>query len=201
VILTVARLEERKGIDTMLRAMPRILHAEPSAKYLVVGDGADRRRLETMRDAAGLADAVVFCGAVPYESPELVAYYRTCDVFAMPNRTLSDGNAEGFGLVFLEAGACGKPVVGGSTGGVRDAVDHDVTGLLVSGDSETETADAIVRLLRDPAYAGRLGAAGRRKAEDSRWQKRVALFRECCVELTAGRQEPRASGPRYRARG
>jgi len=178
VLLTVARLEERKGIDRMIQAMPAIIEKVPEALYLIVGAGPLRSSLEELRDSLGLKETVRFCGSPQYgDSSTIVRYYQTCDLFVMPNRTLASGDTEGFGLVFLEANACGKPVVGGNAGGVPDAVAHGETGFLVDPHSVDDIAGATLRLLLDPQLAASFGAAGRKRAESSQWARRAEEFR------------------------
>ncbi len=131
VLLTLARLDKRKGQDMIVRALPAIRQAVPDVVYLIVGEGSYGDTLRKLVVDLRLEDAVIFTGAV--SDAEAVEFYRTCDVYVMPNRATEDGDTEGFGLVFLEAGACGKPVIGGRAGGVPDAITHEVTGLLVEG--------------------------------------------------------------------
>ena len=115
----------------IVRALPAIRQAVPDVVYLIVGEGSYGDTLRKLVVDLRLEDAVIFTGAV--SDAEAVEFYRTCDVYVMPNRATEDGDTEGFGLVFLEAGACGKPVIGGRAGGVPDAITHEVTGLLVEG--------------------------------------------------------------------
>src|SRR5262249_14775190 len=130
VILTVGSLVERKGQDMIIRALPLIANAVPGVSYLIVGDGPYKANLKTLVTSMGLQDRVVFTGRVSDE--ELPEFYALSDVFAMPSRACLDSNdVEGFGMVFLEAGATGKPVVAGRSGGIEDAVVDGVTGLLV----------------------------------------------------------------------
>jgi phosphatidyl-myo-inositol dimannoside synthase len=185
VLMTVARLAERKGIDKMIEAMPAILRKAPETVYLIVGSGPERSRLEALRDSLGLQRDVIFCGSPSYaDVSAIVRYYQSCDIFVMPNRTLPAGETEGFGLVFLEAGACGKPVVGGRAGGAIDAIEHGESGFLVDSQSASEIADATLRLLGDPALAARMGAAGRRRAEHSTWVNRSEEFLRFSKELS-----------------
>jgi phosphatidylinositol alpha-1,6-mannosyltransferase len=163
VLLTLARLERRKGHDTVIRALPEVLRAVPDAHYLIGGEGEERARLEALVAETGVADRVTFLGAVA--EADLCRVYNLADVFVMPNRELDNGDTEGFGIVFLEAGACAKPVIGGRAGGVPDAVADGETGLLVDGNDPDAFAVAAVRLLTDPALRKDMGAAGRRLAE------------------------------------
>lgn len=183
VLMTIARLEERKGHELVIRAMPQILAEAPDAVYLIVGSGDLEPRLRCLVAELNLGTHVIFAGAVSQE--ELVDHYRLCDVFVMPNRVLPSGDVEGFGLVFLEAGACGKAVIGGNSGGVPDAVDHEKTGLLVSGESVDELAQAVLRLLKNSELASRMGAAGRRKAECSSWRQKAIEFRNIAASIIA----------------
>jgi len=171
VIGTLSRLVERKGFDTVLRAMPRVLEEFPDALYLVVGDGPDRPRLEALTRKLGIGDSVHFAGAADEES--LAAWFRTLDVFVMPSREIaSSGHVEGFGIVFLEAGACGRPVLGGRSGGVVEAVQDGVSGRLVNPGDPEDLAQALLGMLRDPHQARAMGRAGRLRVErEFAWEK------------------------------
>ena len=105
----------------------------PDLAYLVVGEGSMTERLWKLVSDLRLESTVLFTGGV--SDDDVLEYYRTCDVYAMPNRTTVTGDTEGFGLVFLEAGACGKAVIGGKAGGVPDAIRDGETGFLVDGTS------------------------------------------------------------------
>lgn len=158
VILTVGRwdpAERYKGVDTLISALPRVLPAVPGARLVAVGGGPDRARLEQLSQDAGVAAQVVFLGGLT--QAELFACYAHCDVFAMPS------GGEGFGLVFLEAMAQGKPVIGGAHGGTPEVVADGVTGLLVShGDVERLSA-ALQTLLTDTNRANAMGLRGRER--------------------------------------
>jgi glycosyltransferase involved in cell wall biosynthesis len=143
VILTVCRLaadEKYKGYDRIIQALPKILRAVPGARYLLVGAGADQPRIEQLIRNLGLHDAVTPTGFVP--DNELADYYNLCDVFAMPSK------AEGFGIVYLEALACGKPVLAGNRDGSRDALADGELGILVDPDNLEEIAGEIIAVLR-----------------------------------------------------
>lgn len=173
VLLTVARLIPRKGIDLALRALSRLRMTTPNVRYLIVGTGEDLDRLQRIVREYGLQKHVVFCGAV--SDTELSAYYSACDIFVMPARSSEEeGDVEGFGMVYLEANAHGKPVIAGKGGGVDDAVRHGVNGLVVDPRSVEAIRRALDQLLRDTAWSRRLGEQGRFIVEqDCSWEKRV----------------------------
>ena len=182
VILTVARLDARKGHDTVLRALPGVLRVIPNAVYFVVGDGAERRA-RSFGEFTWTCASVVFVGQV--SDTELGDYYRLCEVFVQPNRRMPDGDDEGFGLVFLEAGACCLPVIGGRSGGVPEAVIDGQTGLLVDGNSSQETGDAIIRLLMDRQLAREMARKGFLRAQQFDWRRTSKAFLELCRETIA----------------
>ena len=158
LLLTVARLVPRKGHDTVLRALPLVLARIPDVQYAIVGEGPERARLQALAHELGVERAVQFAGAVV----DVVPWYQSCDVFVMMSRD-EEGEVEGFGIAFTEAAACAKPAIGGRSGGTAEAVLDGVTGMLV--DDEHALAEAIVNLLTDRQTAGRLGRAGRERAE------------------------------------
>ncbi|MFB6554039.1 glycosyltransferase family 4 protein [Streptomyces sp. NPDC056405] len=169
VVVCVSRLVLRKGQDTLIRAMPRILAAEPDAVLLIVGGGPYEKDLRRLAADTGVAASVHFTGAVPWS--ELPAHYGAGDVFAMPCRTRRGGlDVEGLGIVYLEASATGLPVVAGDSGGAPDAVLDGETGWVVRGGSPEEASDRIVTLLADPELRHRMGERGRSWVEEKwRW--------------------------------
>lgn len=168
-IVTVARLEnEYKGHDVMLRALPLVRAKLPSAQWVVVGDGSRRPQIEQMAAASAVADAIHLTGAVSDETRD--RWLDRAHVFAMPSRLPANGAAgEGFGIVYLEAGVHGLPVVAGRVGGALDAVVDGATGLLVDPTDHVQVADAISTLLIDRARAARMGAAGNEHARAFAW--------------------------------
>jgi len=186
VLLTVGRLVPRKGIDRTIEAMPRILREIPDAHYLIVGEGEYRAELESLVSARGLEDRVTFAGRV--DDAELVDHYRLCDLFLMPNRELSDHDTEGFGLVFLEANACGKAVIGGRAGGAVEAVRDGQNGLLVDADEWAPIADAVIRLLTDETLRTRIETTGLEVARASSSAMGAMRFYELCCGLVG--QDP-----------
>ncbi len=185
VISCVARLTLRKGQDKVIRAMPWILREVPDARFLVVGSGPDRDRLEGLAYRKRVADRVVFVGEVPYDV--LPQYFRAGDVFAMPCRTRKLGlEVEAFGLAFIEASAVGRPCVAGDSGGAPEAVVHGETGLVVDGNEVDEVAEAVLELLGDPDKATKLGARGAdRVHRDFTWEALSARLRGLLVDALA----------------
>lgn len=163
LVVCVSRLVARKGQDVLIRAMPEIRRRVPGAALLIVGDGPYRERLERLA-ADAPAGSVAFAGQV--DERDLPRYYRAGDVFAMPCRTRLAGlEVEGWGNVFIEAAACGRPVVVGDSGGARESLVPGVTGLLVNGSDVSEVGEAVGSLLVDPARADEMGRAGRDRVE------------------------------------
>jgi len=168
VILVLCRLVRRKGVDTLLRALPAVCVRVPNARLVIVGDGPERGRLEAMARSEGVAERVRFIGRAP--QADLVRWYSAADVFAMPAR-LEPPDVEGFGIVFLEASACAVPVVGPNEGGPLDAIVEGETGLCCDPRDVSAVAASLLRVLEDPAYARALGEAGRRYVErEGTWE-------------------------------
>lgn len=160
VIVCVARLVHRKGQDQLIKALPSILEKFPDTILLIVGQGPIEQMLRNSARQLGVTHKVIFTGRVPHG--DLADYICLGEVFAMPVRSRFFGfEVEGLGIAYLEASACGLPVVVGNSGGATDAVIDQVTGLLVDGTNVNEITDAICRLLADPAKAQAMGQAGR----------------------------------------
>src|SRR5712664_977036 len=160
VILTVGRwlaTERYKGMDTLITALPRLLTRWPELQLVFVGTGDDRAWLEELTEKNGVHRHVHFLSGLNYT--ELAACYSACEIFALPSR------GEGFGLVYLEAMACGKPVIGGAHGGAPEVIEDGVTGYLVPHGDPIQLATSIEALLADPAHAKEMGARGRQRAE------------------------------------
>ncbi|HEX6400518.1 MAG TPA: glycosyltransferase family 4 protein [Actinomycetota bacterium] len=163
VVVCVSRLVYRKGQDVLIRSMRDVLRRAPGAVLVIVGGGPREAALRRLAESAPTG-SVVFAGEVSEDV--LPRYYALGDVFAMPCRTRLGGmEVEGWGNVFLEAAACGRPVVVGDSGGARETLVHGETGLLVDGRDEPAVADAVASFLEDPAYARRMGKAGRARVE------------------------------------
>lgn len=177
LVLSVGALKMRKGFDILLRAFATVASQDASARLVIVGNG-ESGALAGLAHALGISSAVQLLGAVPEK--ELVGLYHACDVFALLPRN-HRWNFEGFGIVYLEAGACGKPVVGTRSGGVAEAVRDGETGLLVPEEDVDAAAACLLRLRREPVLARALGTGGRKLAEafhSTRFADRVvALYR------------------------
>lgn len=184
MLLTVARLQDRyKGHDNVIRALPLIAAKVPEVRYVVAGDGPLRQYLERLAVSLDVRERVEFRGRVSdVERREL---YQSCEVFVMPSReSRTGGGAEGFGIVYLEANAAGKPVVGGRSGGIPDAVLEGQTGLLVEPNDIADIAEACTRLLTDRELAARLGRQGyERVATQLTWPKVIAELEERLLKL------------------
>ena len=161
-LLTVARLERHKGIDTTMKALAAVRAAHPGTRYAIVGTGERLAQFEHLRDELGLGDAVRFLGGI--SDAELPAIYNAADLYVGASRRC-EGLAEGFGISLVEASACGLAVVGGRSGGVPDAVHDGETGMLVDPDDPAAVAAGINELLGNPERRKQLGAAGRRAVE------------------------------------
>lgn len=190
LVVCVSRLIPRKGQDVLIRSMETIRRRVPEACLMIVGDGPYRKKLDAMSLEAP-AGSVVFAGEVSEE--ELPLYYAAGDVFAMPCRTRLGGlEVEGWGNVFLEAAACGRPVVVGNSGGAREALVDGVTGLLVDGDQTGAVAEAVSGLLADPGRAAAMGKAGRVRVEGSfTWSRVAEVFARRLREAAAGGPDAR----------
>lgn len=169
LVVSVGRLSRRKGFDQVIRALPLLLGRGIPVRYAVVGIGEDADYLRSLAREEGVTARVHFLGHVAPE--DLPRWYNAADVVAMPNRAI-DGDTEGFGMVYLEAAACGKPALAGLAGGTGSAVVDGVTGLRVDGASTEAVADALERLLCDSSLSRRLGQSGQARAlEHFSWQR------------------------------
>jgi len=160
VILSVGRWlssERYKGMDTLITALPRLLPQWPELQLVMAGEGDDRAWLEDLAEKSGVQRHVHFLTGLSYA--ELAACYFNCEIFALPSR------GEGFGLVYLEAMARGKPVIGGAHGGAPEVIEDGVTGYLVQHGDAVQLATSIETLLSDPALAAEMGARGRKRVE------------------------------------
>ncbi len=184
-LLSVARLSRHKGHDNIISALPEIRRQVPNLRYNIIGEGELRDELSGLAASLGVSDIVTFADEV--SDDKLNSHYRECDVFILANRfDAESGGVEGYGIAFIEANLRGKPVIGGRSGGVEDAVIDGVTGLLVDPLSVEEIAEAAVRLLTDRELAHRLGEQGRRRAaEELSWPRYIAAFERVLTDAVA----------------
>ena len=169
LVLCVGRLVHRKGQDRLIEAMPRVLKSIPNAALLIVGEGPRRDVLEKLVAKHNLEGAVRIVGRLSYDKlPDVI---RLGDVFAMPSRSRFFGlEVEGLGIVYLEASACGVPILAGASGGAPDAVLEGETGLVVDGKNTDAIADSIIKLLNDAPLRQRMSVRGRQwAAEEWNW--------------------------------
>jgi len=170
ILLTVARLVERKGQNLVIEILKELEREFPDLIYVIVGEGPSRESLEILAGKLKLGKKVFFAGKVKEE--ELPLFYNLCDIFVMLNiETRNEEVVEGFGISFIEASACGKPVIGGISGGAVEAVKERRTGLTVNPQNREETGEAIRFLLRNPEIGKAMGEAGRRMTvEEFDWR-------------------------------
>ena len=182
IIISVGRLVHRKGQDNLIQAMPAVLKKIPNAHLLLVGEGPYRKHLEKLVMKSSLEQNVTFAGRIMYD--RLPSYLSAADLFAMPSRSRFFGlEVEGLGIVYLEASACGIPVVAGNSGGAPDAVLEGVTGLCVDGTNIEQITAAIVEICSDAERASHMGAAGRNWIVDQwRWDIWSEEFNALLVE-------------------
>jgi phosphatidyl-myo-inositol dimannoside synthase len=162
VLLTVGRLtssEPGKGVDSVIKVLPKVIEAIPDLFYVIIGAGDLRPRLAEMARESSVRDRILFVGKVQLE--QLKGYYSKADVFVMPSRQ------EGFGIVFLEAMAFGKPVIAGDYGGAPEIVQDGVTGFLVNPDDLEGLTCRLIQLLQDEAFRKKMGEAGRQRVEEN----------------------------------
>lgn len=160
LVLSVGRLQLRKGFDQVIRALPGLLARAIDVHYAIVGIGEERETLQRLALELGVADRLHLLGHV--DPDDLPRWYNACDVFAMPNRDI-EGDTEGFGIVYLEANACARPAIAGCVGGTGSAVEEGVNGLRVDGTEVRAVEDAIALLLVDRGARERMGVSARQR--------------------------------------
>lgn len=182
ILLTVGGLKARKGQDLVLHALAAVLKTQKDVVYVMVGEGNTRPMLEELAQSLGIQDHVDFVGN--QRGDDLVRYFKACDLYVHTPR-IDHLNFEGFGIVYLEAGACGKPSVATDAGGVRDAVTPEA-GLVVPDGDIPAIAEAILTLLRDEGLRGKLGEGARAYALRHDWKDVVQEFQSVYHELLHG---------------
>lgn len=178
-LLTVARLVPRKGVDAVIRALARL---DTAIEYRIVGSGPDEPRLRALAAAEGVSERVTFLGRL--DDAALAREYQRCALFVLPARRTPDRQLEGYGLVYFEAAAWGRPVLAGRSGGEIDAVVDGVTGVLVDGASVNQLAETLEALLIDPERLRRMGEAGRKRVETTHnWSRAAAVVDQTLARL------------------
>lgn len=182
VMLTVARLVPRKGHKIVLQALPKVLAEAPDVKYLIAGEGPEKERLQALVRELGVQEAVIFVGDVAHD--QICDFYNLCDVFIMVNRLDAGGDVESFGMVFTEANAVGKPVIGGRSGGTAEAIIQGQTGFLVDPNSADEVAGRLLLLLKNDQLSQRMGAVGLERVRlEFNWSTRAQALHQISAEM------------------
>ena len=181
VLVSVSRFVDRKGQDALIKAMPWLLESILDALLLLVGDGPTRPRLERLVRDRGVSESVVFAGAVPWS--QAPGWFDVGDVFAMPCRTKGGLEPEALGIVFLEAQACGHPVLVGDSGGAPETVLHGETGYVVDPFDPIGIAARAAELLADREQVRVMGEQGRAWVErEWTWETSVSTLRGLLAE-------------------
>jgi len=176
ILLQVGRLVKRKGVNKTLKALPQVWEEVPELIYIIAGDGPEIFNIKY--SILNIKDKNKIILINKASDQELTALYELCDIFIMPSRDM-DGDFEGFGIVYLEANLRDKPVIAGDSGGVRDAVEDGVNGLLVDPNSADEISKAIVRLCKDNELRLELGRQGKERAmRDFSWEKQTEKLKQ-----------------------
>ena len=164
ILITIGRLEKRKGIDTIIELFPELKTIIPNLVYLIGGDGPYRSQLEDLIASNKLEQDVIMLGRISDSDKYYYFYYS--DLFIMLSRKLEDGDFEGFGIVYLEANAFSKPVIGGDVGGINDAIVNKKTGFIVNTNNKSEIIKAISFIFKNKDTAKAFGNYGRERVEN-----------------------------------
>jgi phosphatidylinositol alpha-1,6-mannosyltransferase len=177
VLLTVSRLDARKGHDLVVEAIEDL----DDIHYIVCGDGEHREEIERIINEKNLGNRVHLTGNIPHS--EIEEYYTSADIFVMPSKFLEESkNIEGFGVVYLEANAAGLPVIGSTTGGIPSAIKHEETGLTVEPNSEN-IKDAILKIKNNEDLRNNLGKNGREWAKEHSWNNQISKIDEVIEKI------------------
>lgn len=180
LVLSVGRLSRRKGFDTVIRALPTLRAQGLDVHYAIIGIGEDEAYLKALVQEHGVGEQVHLLGHVSMD--DLPRWYNACDLFVLVNREI-DGDTEGFGMVFVEAAACGKAAVAGQAGGTGSAVIDGVTGARVDGEQLAAVETALKRVLVDDALRGGFAEAGmKRVCGELNWAAVAARTSEISIE-------------------
>jgi phosphatidyl-myo-inositol dimannoside synthase len=172
VIITVARMTEGKGYPHLIRLFPKILEKIPNLVWLIVGDGSKKDEIIKSIQKNYLQNVIRFIGRMPYV--ELPKYYQLADLFVLLTHSDESAVEEAWGTAFVEAAACGLPVVAGRGGGVEEAVQNTITGLVVDVYQDQSIISAVTELLRNKDYAKQMGQAGRERViREFNWSEQL----------------------------
>ncbi len=181
ILLTVGRLVKRKGHEYVIEALSRLRHNNPPIYYVVVGDGPQKEHLVRLAKDSDVGDRVLFSGSLADEAVK--QWYKKCDIFIMTPYEI-EGDVEGFGIVYLEANAFGKPVIAARSGGVEDAVEDGISGLLVEPQDVSGICDAIAKLCSDIQLRRRLGEQGRERVKkEFQWSVQSEKLKKIISEI------------------
>jgi phosphatidylinositol alpha-1,6-mannosyltransferase len=171
VILTVARLVERKGVDIVIVAMEQVWQEVPTAKYYIVGDGPAREKLEKLRQRSSRPEQIVLLGKC--SDKEAIEWRAAADLFVMVPKTLANNDTEGIGIAILEASAAGLPVIGSKHGGVPEGIEDSKTGVLIAERDSERLAEVIIDFAKYPDKRMEFGKAGRKMVSERFNAKKV----------------------------
>lgn len=186
IILTVGNLVKRKGHDMVIKSLPKIINTIPNLLYVIIGSGFELKNLMELVEEKKLEKYVTFLNQV--DNTELSMIYSICDAFIMASREIKNKknqviDIEGFGMVFIEANLYGKPTIGGNSGGVPEAIEDGISGILVDPEDTHDIADKTIKVLSNDAFANKLGEQGYRRAKnkfncESKYNKILELLNE-----------------------
>lgn len=175
LLVSVGNVTERKGQDIVIRALPLILAREPNVHYLIIGKPSKQKEFMNLAQQLNVANYTHFYGRV--DGNTLVQYLNACDLFVMTSRHTQKGDFEGYGIAVLEAALCGKPAVVSGNSGLSEAVVDDLTGMIVSENDHSQTAEAILHLLSDDEKRNEMGKAARRRTiREGTWKHRAIEY-------------------------
>ncbi|MDO8669453.1 MAG: glycosyltransferase family 4 protein, partial [Candidatus Buchananbacteria bacterium] len=174
ILITVGKLISRKGHDLVIKALAKIKDQYPDIKYLIIGDGQKADFLKKITEDLKLNNQVDFLGRIEHDN--IIKYFHLCDIYVHTPKFSKDLKFEGFGIVYLEASACGKPIVASDAGGIRDAVIDGKTGLIARNEDVDDIADKIVQLLDNDNLRLEMGKVGRVYAKEHDWSNIVDKF-------------------------
>ena len=162
ILLSVGCLANRKGIDIIIKALPDVIKSVPNLAYLIIGKGEEENNLKNLAESLNLQDNIRFLGYV--SNQEIGNYFNLCDIFVLMSNTIKEkGGIEGFGIVYIEASAMGKPVIGGKSGGTGDAIVDNVTGFRIMPNNHGELKKKLVLLLKNNRLRSNMGVNGRKR--------------------------------------